>query len=523
MDTFTLAGVAAELRQRLVGAKVQRITQPSPTDIILSFFGHGGPCRLLISTDPQAPRIHVTHQRRDNPAKPPGFCQVARKDLEGARLDAVLLPFRDRIVRLDFTDNDGQPRHLIAELMGRNSNLVLTDPGNSVRGVLRPIRGDSPRPLRPGRPYSHPPGAGTATGSFGRFADAEIAARGEGGLADLLDRVDQEDFDPHAIVDENGIVVGVWAFIPLTIAAERRFPRDSFSDALDAFHRSGARIRLHSQARAEMEKRIEREIGHRERVVDECRRTLQEADGADAHEQNGHLLLAHLGSLTSGLDSAELYDWYTGGTRTIALDPRKSPTENAEAWFDRARRARDAGAVADGRLADAEDEIEQLKALRTELQQTPDETLEDIGTALDVLAPRRTPPQGGPKAPPPFAGHKVRTYDLDGWTLLVGESATANDHLLTRVAAPNDIWLHVRGGTGAHGVLRVPKGARAPDAIVRRAAAAVAAKSGSSKHSSLVAVDYTEKRYVRKPRGAKPGMALYTQAKTVDIEPMLPG
>ena len=523
MDYFSLAGVAAELRERLVGAKVQRVQQPSPTDVVLSFFGLPGSRRLLLSTDPQAPRVHLTHQRRANPDTPPGFCQVARKDLEGARLDAVLLPFRDRILRLDFTDVDGAPRRLIAELMGRNSNLILTDPAGAVRGVLRPIKADSPRPLRPGRPYENPPGTGTSAGSFGKFADAEIAARGPDGLADLLDRVDHDDFDPHALLDEQGIVVGAWAFVPLTIPAERRLEADSFSDVLDRLHRAGVRARAASSARLEMQKRIEREISHRRRVCDESRRAIEEAAGADAQEQTGHLLLAHLGSLTRGLSSAELYDWYAGGTRNVELDPRKTPQENAESFFDRARRARDAGEIADGRLADAEDEIEQLLALRGQLDAADDETLEDIGTLLDQLAPRRTPVQSGPKAPPPFGGHKVRTYDLDGWTLLVGETATANDHLLTRVAAPHDIWLHVRGGTGAHGVIRVPKGAKVPDTVVRRAAAAVAAKSGSAKHSSLVAVDFTEKRYVRKPRGAKPGMALYTQAKTVDIEPMLPG
>jgi len=523
VDYFSLAGIAAELRDRLVGGKVQRITQPSPTDVILSFFGRSGPCRLLISVDPQAPRVHLTHQRRENPTTPPGFCQVARKDLEGARLDAVLLPLRDRILRLDFTDADGLPRHLYAELMGRNSNLILTDPSGAVRGVLRPIQSDSPRPLRPGKPYTNPPGAGTSTGSFGRFADAEIAARGEGGLADLLDRIDHDDFDPHALLDDQGIVRGVWAFVPLTVSPEKRLPRDSFSDALDQFHRAGARTRESTLARSELERRLVREIAHRRRMVDDCRRALEEAALAESHEQAGHLMLAHLGSVTKGLDTVELYDWYAGGSRTIALDPRKSPQENAEAFFDRARKARDAGEIADGRMADAEDEIEQLRSLGEQLGSIGDNQLVDIRTALDQLAPRRAPNQPGPKTPPPFGGHKVRTYDLDGWTLLVGETATANDHLLTRVASPHDIWLHVRGGTGAHGVLRVPKGSKVPDVIVRRAAAAVAAKSGSAKHSSLVAVDFTEKRYVRKPRGAKAGMALYTQAKTVDIEPMLPG
>lgn len=108
---------------------------------------------------------------------------------------------------------------------------------------------------------------------------------------------------------------------------------------------------------------------------------------------------------------------------------------------------------------------------------------------------------------------------MEGWTLYVGENALANDHLLTRVAAPSDIWMHVRGATGAHGVLRTnghPE--RVSEELLRKAAAIVAARSGE-KHARMVPVDITQRRYVRKPRGAKPGQATYSQARTLDVEP----
>jgi len=523
MDYFALAGVAAELRDALIGARVQRVHQPAPTDLVLACHGPDGAHRLLISVDPAAPRVHLTHQRRANPAVPPGFCQVARKDLEGADLVSIDMPLRDRVVRFVFKDPDGAPRTLVVELMGRNGNVFLLDPAGRVRGQLRAIPAASARPLRPGRTYVDPPGVSETPAGFGRFADGEIAARGEGGRDDLLERVDAGDFDPHVVLGVDDRPVAAWAFVPLTVPVERRGPCDSLSEVLDTLGVETAERRGAEGARAALLRRIEREIAHRRGVVEGARRTVREAERADDHEADGNLLLAHLSAVPRGARAVDLPDFAGEAIRTIRLDPTKTPSENAEACFERARKARDAAEYAEGRLADAEDEWAKLSALRVRVDDAPDPALDALSKELDRFAPRKESAPAGNAAPAPFAGHKIRTYDLSGWTLLVGETATANDHLLTRVAAPTDIWMHVRGGTGAHGVLRVPKGATVPDPIVRRAAAVVAARSGSVKHSSLVAVDVTPRKYVRKPRGAKPGLALYTQARTVDVVPALPG
>ena len=150
-----------------------------------------------------------------------------------------------------------------------------------------------------------------------------------------------------------------------------------------------------------------------------------------------------------------------------------------------------------------------------------------VRRALTDLAGEKRVGDGAQKAPTPrekpFGGHRVRTYGVDGYELLVGETAEANDYLTTRVAAPADLWLHVRAGTGAHGVLRtLGKPQAVPEGVLRRAAEIVAARSGSAiKHAGIVAVDVVERRYVRKPRGAKPGLVTYTRERPLDVSPAL--
>ncbi|MBC8101762.1 MAG: DUF814 domain-containing protein [Cytophagales bacterium] len=158
--------------------------------------------------------------------------------------------------------------------------------------------------------------------------------------------------------------------------------------------------------------------------------------------------------------------------------------------------------------------------------------MEAVRAALTRLigAARATGPTPGTAKRPalkakdkPFAGHRIRTFQVDGYDFLVGESADANDHLTTRVAGPADLWMHVRAAPGAHGVLRTNgKPDRVPETVIRKAAGIVAARSSSAvKHASLVAVDVVEKRHVRKPRGAKPGEVLYQRERVLDVEPGL--
>jgi predicted ribosome quality control (RQC) complex YloA/Tae2 family protein len=166
------------------------------------------------------------------------------------------------------------------------------------------------------------------------------------------------------------------------------------------------------------------------------------------------------------------------------------------------------------------DTADDLSALRELLTQIVGEArAADTGSGSREASKAKARP-----ATKPWGGHKIRTYTVDGYELLVGETAEANDYLTTRVASPTDLWMHVRASTGAHGVLRTQGQpiTRLPETVVRRAAEIVAARSGTAvKHAGLVAVDVVEKRHVRKPRGAKPGLVTYVRERTLDISPRL--
>ncbi|MBC8135139.1 MAG: DUF814 domain-containing protein [Fibrella sp.] len=312
-----------------------------------------------------------------------------------------------------------------------------------------------------------------------------------------------------------------------------RFQRESISVALDTFYAALGERTTEAGERSVLTRAIEKETIYRTKELSAQRKTLAEAERADEFEQWGNLILASPNDVPDGgADSVTLPNLYAeteGETVTIPLDPKRTARENADALFARARKSRDAAEYADGQVADLEDELERLAALSVRLSATGAE--DDLSALRDeleeIVGEERVAGGNKPRdkkpTPKPFDGHKIRTYDVNGYTFYVGETADANDHLLTRVASPTDIWMHVRAATGAHGVLRTNKEpSRVPDTVIRKAAAIVAAKSQSVKHSSVVAVDITERRYVRKPRGAKAGLAQYSQARTVDVTPKLP-
>ncbi|GAB4456724.1 MAG: tRNA modification protein RqcH [Armatimonadaceae bacterium] len=569
-DALTLAAIVAELQAVLVGARLQKVQQPADTEVTLSTYGSAGAQRLLLSADPKLFRAHRSAIRQKNPLHPPLFCQVCRKHLQGARVEEVVLPRLDRVFQIVFAAEDGEKLRLIAELMGRNANVVLVSGTGTIRAAIRPNPADSVRPLRLGSDYELPPGYGdrvdpltvfrpddpvfldcpdgadaaawlsSTFSGIGKFAAAEIIARAPeaGGvpqaLVALMDAVRAGQFEPHSVVDQEGNTVGVWCFEPLTVPAGFRFPRESMSVALETFYATLAERTDEADERKVLAKALTRETQFREKEMVSARATLEEAARADRYEELGNNLLAALFQVQRGNTVVRVPDLYSEDGREveIPLDPKRLPQENAEAFFVRARKARDAAEYADGKIADLTDELVQLAELAQRLTQAEDpEDLAAIRADLVELAGADRVETGAGrderrvrarKKEKPFGGYRIRQYALEGYTLLVGESSEANDYLTTRIASPSDLWLHVRAAPGAHGVIRTQgQPDRVPFAMLLRAAEIVAARSQSEKHASIVPVDVVEKRYVRKPRGAKPGQVLYERERTLDVTPKL--
>lgn len=520
-DSFCLAAVTAEVK-KLVGARVQKVWQPEPFTVVLSLYW-GSERLLLLSADPVFARAHLTG-RRPGRGELPEFCVQLRKRLTDSRLDLVRQRGLDRILELGFSSEEGDCM-LVCELMGKHSNLMLVDSGKAVVAAAKWVGPrQSKRPVLPGRPYLPPPF--DPKPSFLKAKEGDDLRDYEGvspfivkliasgvPLAELQKAVREDAYLP---VVSPGFGAYPWTLesLGLNVVAKA-----SISQALDAAFTYRVELARLEQARGALRGRLQRVLLARQTALNDLDAAVQAAERARETQVLGEMLLAYQGMVKPGDTVLTAWDM-EGQEVTIRLDPKLSATENAEKYFSKARRAK-AGAdqVRDQRMRISQD-VTGIESMLEDLElAVTAETvidLEQLARARRWLVEMRTPTQ---KEERPFEGHAVRELlSPGGFRVLYGTNATSNDYLTTRVAKPNDWWLHVRGSTSAHVVLQTgksPDKVPFPDLVF---AAEVAVRNSTSKHSSYVPVDYTLKKYVRKPRGSAVGFATYTNEKTLHID-----
>ena len=563
-DSLTLRCVVSELRKLLPGGVVQQFSMPTPTDIFIAIRNHGATHTLLLSCDANTPRAHLTTVKRPNPASPPAFCMACRKHLGGGRVEQVRQREFDRIFEIAVRDREGETFLLIAELMGKHSNVILVrEDGRIVDAAKRISRRTSRfREVLPGKEYEAPPTAEgsdpfVATAAQIEETAARIAGDPEAATAFLMDRFQgvspflaaeilqratkstlgeaweeifgaaaREEWSPVLIRNERAEPVGAYPFPSIQFPADAQNPRASMQIALDHLYSVSLPRASADAARRQLRTEIERAITAKRKQAASLESAIGESKRAEEFKQIGELLLANLYRIEPEATSVTAPDYYAAGSpdRTIALDPKLSPQENAEAWFKRYRKARDGAQRLKQQQERTLFEIAGLESAKGEVEDLADlAAVQEMRQGLQREGYLRV--QGAPSAAQEkrrveFEGKKIRTITTpDGWEILVGENSEANDYLTTRAAAPNDIWLHVRANTSAHVVIRTRNQPQAVPASVLQQAAKIAARHSPAKHSSLVPVDYTLRKYVRKPKGSPPGGALYQNEKTLYVTP----
>ena len=568
-DSLLLSAVQGELGRTLVGGKLEKITQPDADEIVLRFYHAGHKHNLLLSCDAAYARAHLTIARRDNPPTPPNFCSVLRRYLEGAWLDDVSLPlgFGERVLHLHLKAVDGAPYTLIAEMMGKHSNLIFVNGVGMILGAAKNI-GRSINRLRliqPGATYAPPPrqrgrrdplkppgeelSAGTLTpeaasewlvtqwSGVSPLLASEIIARVSGeltqkslhhALALLLTVVRVGDWSPRVWTDDKGVLLGAYPVALQTIRPANQHGRESVSLALDQAATSLIAREAFTHAREALLTALRRTRKLREREVSEIESGLKNAARADEYRQSGDLVLANRFQIAPGQASVTVPDYYaplTGegeaGTREIALDPALSVTENAERFYKRSRKAEGSVSMLHSRQESARAEAARLLlAEEAAAHAATSDEIAALRVSLGTSLAQNNAPSDTAARPiqPDFEGFKIKRYQtVDGWEILVGENAASNDYLTTKLASASDIWFHVRAATSAHGIIRAKnKPASVSQAALQQAAEMVAARS-EVKHSSLVPVDYTLKKHVRKPRKSAPGAVTYQNEKTLFV------
>jgi predicted ribosome quality control (RQC) complex YloA/Tae2 family protein len=289
----------------------------------------------------------------------------------------------------------------------------------------------------------------------------------------------------------------------------------SWNDAARFAFREHAGTIEDDHRRSALVRSLERRLKRKRRAVERVRRDLEQARGADEHRRRAQLLLARQGEFRRGSAVQRLTDYDGSTTLEVEVDPRLGAVENAEALFRRAKKAERVATRAPARLRELEREIE-------EFEREIDATTRASGGDLERLGKRHAPPEGQrPRRPEERI--RFRRYVVSGdWEVLVGKSNRDNDLLTQRVAAPSDLWFHARQAPGSHVVLRRAGRKDHPDKRAILEAAAIAAYHSKAGKSSKVAVLYTEKRHVRKPRGAKPGLVTVSREQVVLVRPAVP-
>ena len=560
MDGLMVGYVARELNEMLAGGRIDRITQPERDTVILVIRAGNENRSLLLCASANNARCHLTGSRFPNPLEPPALCMLMRKQLLGGRVLSVRQVGGDRIIHIDMDTvgemGDREPRRLVLEIMGRHSNLMLLNGEGRILEAAHHVNAEMSRvrQIQPGLTYAPPPGqdrldpagiraeelreklealkgqpfekalAGSVRGlslptareialrvlSPGEKEPEDLQACAER-IADLLARLPGM-LSPRVEYAENGEAAEVYPFPWLSGVPERQKEFPSLSRALEAYYGTRDQQDRLRQKSASIVRLLKT---HMERCEKKLALQEEELAGAARMEEYrimGEVLNANLFALKKGMEEATLPNWYDpeGGSLTIPLDVRLTPSQNAQKYFRKYQKARSARQIAQEQKEKTLQELDYLEGLLLDVDKcTGESELEEIRSELvrTGYMKRNTNRRQQRSLP---GSRPYRYVSGDGIDILVGKNAVQNDRL-TAEAPPEAVWLHAKDMPGSHVIIRA-EGEIPPQTL--KQAAMLAAWYSKGRRSSMVPVDYTRRRYVKKPSGAAPGKVIYTHQKT---------
>ena len=574
-DAGMLACMVHEIRTVALGGRIEKVMQPERDEIILQLRSTEGGKRLLINAG-TGPRISFTDLTRENPPQAPMFCMLLRKHLTGARLADIRQEGFERVVTLEFDTRDEMgfacTRRIVAEIMGKYSNLIFTDGEGKIISALKTVdfSTSAQRQVLPGMRYELPPAQDKDNPlevDFARFAElyaAEspdkpldkfilsrfcgisatvaremsvlatrhtdtplryaTAEEGWKGFDAVMSRVREGNYQPTMVFDGGQAVE--YAFCPLTQYAppvETR-PYDSASGMLDAYFETRDKESRIRQRAADVLRLLTNAESRIKKKLDIQRNELADCEKADIYKKYGDMITANLWQLQRGMKQAEIIDYEVWdeereeyGTVVIDLDERLTPSANAQKYYKKYAKARNAKVELAKQIELGEAELAYIYTVFDAL--TRAETANDLAEIRDELYrsgyASRMKGYAAPKKQPAPTVAKFRT--TNGYLVYCGKNNLQNEHITHKLADRNDYWFHAKGVPGSH-VVMVTNGEE-PDAQDFTDAASIAAHYSKAAGGAQIPVDYLLVRHVRKVPGAKPGFVTYHTNWTAYVTP----
>ncbi|MDG7700381.1 Rqc2 family fibronectin-binding protein PavA [Streptococcus pneumoniae] len=537
-DGFFLHHIVEELRSELVNGRIQKINQPFEQELVLQIRSNRQSHRLLLSAHPVFGRIQLTQTTFENPAQPSTFIMVLRKYLQGALIESIEQVENDRIVEITVSNKNEIGDHiqatLIIEIMGKHSNILLVD--KSSHKILEVIKHvgfsqNSYRTLLPGSTYIAPP----STESLNPFTikdeklfeilqTQELTAKNLQSLFQGLGRDTANELERILVSkklsafrnffnQETKPCLTETSFSPVPFANQVGEPFANLSDLLDTYYKDKAeRDRVKQQA-SELIRRVENELQKNRHKLKKQEKELLATDNAEEFRQKGELLTTFLHQVPNDQDQVILDNYYTNQPIMIALDKALTPNQNAQRYFKRYQKLKEAVKYLTDLIEETKATILYLESVETVLNQAG---LEEIAEIREELIQtgfiRRRQREKIQKR------KKLEQYlASDGKTIIyVGRNNLQNEELTFKMARKEELWFHAKDIPGSHVVI---SGNLDPSDAVKTDAAELAAYFSQGRLSNLVQVDMIEVKKLNKPTGGKPGFVTYTGQKTLRVTP----
>ena len=567
-DGITVAAVVKELSDATNGTRIYKIAQPETDELLLTIKGNSTQFRVLLSADATLPLVYIIKDNKPSPQTAPNFCMLLRKHLTNAKIISVTQPGLERVIRfeLEHLDEMGDLKHkfLNVELMGKHSNIIFTDDEDNIIDSIKHISHNvsSVREVLPGRKYFIPGAEDkldalsgdketfisriknahmsvssaiykTYTG-FSPIMASEVCHRANvdaDASTSSLDDTQIEDlanvfflligdiktgrFAPEIAYE--GKAPAECAAVKLSIYDDlEKVSYDSISELIfDYYSKKSIVVRIRQKS-SDLRRIVTTALERNVKKLDLQQKQLKDTEKRDKYKVYGELINTYGYSVPEGAKSFEALNYYTNETITIPLDETISVKDNAKRYFDKYSKLKRTAENLTTIIEEVTAEIEHLRSILNSLDIAEyEEDLTQIKEELIQSGYIRFK-SGGKKVK--ITSKPFHYVSSDGFDIYVGKNNFQNDELTFDFANGNDWWFHAKKMPGSHVVLK-SGGKEVPDRAFEEAAR-LAAFYSAGKQSDKVEIDYTIKKNVKKPAGAKPGFVVYytNYSMTIDTD-----
>lgn len=573
LDALAIKALVAELSEKLVGGRVDKVHQPERDEIMMHVRTIGAAYKVVMSASAAHPRVHFTNDSKKNPLTPPMFCMLMRKHIGSGKIVAVSQVGFERIIQFDIESYDElgdlSVKHIIVEIMGRHSNIILTTQDMRIIDSLKHIdfTVSTVRQVLPGMEYISPPSQdkkpltceeeikidfsmggqrvdkaildavsgispltareivynalGTTSFVCGELSPTQKESINES-VKTFAENAKENVFRPCIITDiGSGKVLDFSSIDVGQYGSSARVDYyESINEVLDTFYSVRDSAERMKQKSADLVKLLNNNIERCAKKLALQEKTLKDAENKEQFKIYGDLLMANLYRLEQGAEKAEVENYYEEDCPVveIALSPMLSPSQNAQNYYKKYNKAKTAETEMKVQIKNTLADMEYLESTLVAVQTAQDET--DINAIRTELANegylnRRTQNK---KAKSQENSKPMHFISSDGFDIYVGKNNTQNDYLTLKFANSQDLWFHTKNIHGSHAIIKLGTDKDVPKNTILEAAV-LAAYYSKARESSQVPVDYTTVKNVKKPNGAKPGMVIYDFYNTVYVTP----